>query len=87
MEIVYTDRALNERDFWKKSGDKKIQTRISHLLETIILDPEKGIGKPEMLRANLSGLWSRRITQEHRLVYSINLELQKLVIISMRFHY
>ncbi len=87
MEIVYTERALNERDFWKKSGDEKIQKRISNLLEAIILDPKKGIGKPEMLRENLSGFLSRRITQEHRLVYSINLEKERIVIISMRFHY
>lgn len=87
LEIVYTERALKERDFWKKSGDKKIQKRISLLLEAIILDPEKGIGKPEMLRENLSGFWSRRITQIHRLVYSVDLEAQKIVIISMRFHY
>ena len=87
MEIVYTERALKERDFWKKSGDKKIQKRISLLLEAIILDPEKGIGKPEMLRENLSGFWSRRITQIHRLVYSVDLETQKIIIISMRFHY
>jgi toxin YoeB len=87
LEIVYTERALKERDSWKKSGDIKIPKRISNLLEAIILDPEKGIGKPEMLRENPSGLWSRRITQEHRLAYSINLEKERIVIISMRFHY
>ncbi|WP_026451946.1 Txe/YoeB family addiction module toxin [Aequorivita capsosiphonis] len=87
MEIVYTERALKERNFWKESGDVKIQKRISLLLEAILVDSFKGIGKPEQLKENLSGFWSRRITQEHRLVYSVNLEEEKIVIISMRFHY
>ncbi|CAM3428963.1 Txe/YoeB family addiction module toxin [Aequorivita lipolytica] len=87
MEITYTERALKERDFWKKSGDKKIQKRITLLLNAIIADPQSGIGKPEILRGNLNGLWSRPIDQEHRLVYFVNLEEEKITIISMRFHY
>ena len=87
MEIVYTERALKERDFWKKAGDRKIQKRITRLLEAILADPFKGIGKREQLKENLSGFWSRRITQEHRLVYSVDLEAKEIVVISMRFHY
>ena len=78
---------MKERDFWKKSGNRKIQKRISLLIEAVVADPFKGIGKPEQLKENLSGFWSRRITQEHRLVYYVNLEEEKTVIISMRFHY
>lgn len=87
MELVYTEQAVKERDFWKNSGDRKIQKRISLLLDAIVADPFKGIGKPELLKENLSGFCSRRITQEHRLVYSVNLEEEIIVIISMRFHY
>jgi len=85
LEIVYTARALKERDYWLKSGNKKVQQKISKLIYAIIGNPCEGIGKPEKLRENLAGFWSRRITQEHRLVYKI--ETKRIVIISMRFHY
>lgn len=87
MEIVYTKRAIEERDYWKKSGNKTVQKRISSLLNAIVDNPYYGIGKPELLRANLTGYWSRRITQEHRLVYGVNDEERRIVVISMRFHY
>jgi toxin YoeB len=87
LEIVLTKRAIKERDFWKKTGNKNIQKRISLLLTDVIQNPYEGIGKPEMLKANLSGYWSRRITEELRLVYRVNEELNRLIIISMRFHY
>lgn len=87
MEIVLTKRTIKERDFWKKIGNKNIQKRISLLLTDVIQNPYEGIGKSEMLKANLIGYWSRRITEEHRLVYRVNEELNRLIIISMRFHY
>ncbi len=87
MEIVLTKRTIKERDFWKKIGNKNIQKRISLLLTDVIQNPYEGIGKPEMLKAYLIGYWSRRITEEHRLVYRVNEELNRLIIISMRFHY
>jgi toxin YoeB len=87
LEIVFTVRALKEREFWKKSGNKAVQKRISGLLNAILENPYKGIGKPEPLRENLSGYWSRRITQEHRLVYKIDEVNDTLIVVSIRFHY
>ncbi len=87
MEVVFTNRALKERDFWKKSGNKAIQKRISSLLDAILENPYEGIGKPEILRANLSGYCSRRITKEHRLVYGVNEDKGIITVISIRFHY
>ncbi|HDZ13957.1 MAG TPA: Txe/YoeB family addiction module toxin [Pricia sp.] len=87
MEVVFTKRALKERQFWKKSGNRTVQKRISGLLNAILDNPYTGIGKPEALRENLSGYWSRRITQEHRMVYKIDEKKDMLVIVSIRFHY
>lgn len=87
MEIGYTQRALAERNYWKKFGNKTIQKKIVKLLDAIVADPYRGIGKPEKLKGNLSGYWSRRITQEHRLVYGVDEEQQQITVLSMRFHY
>ena len=70
---------------WKKSGNRAIQQRIERLLENICQTPYSGIGKPEPLKHELSGYWSRRITEEHRLVYSVN--ENRIIVISLRFHY
>ncbi|MDR2732393.1 MAG: Txe/YoeB family addiction module toxin, partial [Fibromonadaceae bacterium] len=72
MEITFTETAQKDIDFWKKSGNAAIQQRISNLLKDIKEHPFSGIGKPEALRYNLSGVWSRRITSEHRLVYKVD---------------
>ncbi len=85
MEIVYTESALSDLAFWKKSGNLKTQSRIAQLLQSISLDPFKGIGKPELLKHQLSGTWSRRITQEHRLVYKVDKDV--ITIIALRYHY
>ena len=69
MELVLLEQARKDRDYWKKSGNTKIQNRISALLKDILQHPFTGIGKPEPLKHNLKGLWSRRINEEHRLVY------------------
>jgi toxin YoeB len=89
MEVIYSPKAIEDLKYWKKSGNKIIQKRITNLIEAIQLDPYKGIGKPEPLKHNLSGLWSRRITQEHRLVYEINErnEIVILDILSLKGHY
>jgi toxin YoeB len=87
LEVVFTTRALKERQYWKKSGNKAVQKRISGLLNAILENPYTGIGKPEPLRENLSGYWSRRITQEHRIVYKIDEEKDTLIVVSIRFHY
>ncbi len=85
MEIVYTDEALEDLLYWKNSGDKIIQKRIKKIIENIKLTPTSGIGKPEALKHNLSGLWSRRLTQEHRLVYRI--EKDKIIVLQLKYHY
>ena len=85
MEIVFTEDAYEQIQFWKNSGNKKIQERISKLIDEILVTPYSGIGKPELLKYNLSGYWSRRINAEHRLVYYVKDD--SLYIISLRFHY
>lgn len=71
MEIVYLPQALDDLKFWRKSGNKAVQKRISELLESIEQTPFEGIGKPELLKYDLAGKWSRRITKEHRMIYEI----------------
>jgi toxin YoeB len=71
--------------YWKKSGNKGIQQRIGKLIQSILETPFEGIGKPEPLKHDFIGWWSRRINDEHRLVYRA--EEGKIVISQMRFHY
>ena len=85
MEIVFLDKAIDDIDYWKKSGNKQIQKRISKLLDSMSKTPWSGIGKPEPLKNELSGFWSRRINEEHRIVYTVS--NNKIKVISMRFHY
>ena len=85
MEIVYTPQAKADIIFWKKSGNKQIQERISALIISISTTPFEGIGKPELLKYQLSGLWSRRINKEHRIVYKV--EGNRIVILSLLYHY
>lgn len=89
MEIVFSRKAENDLEFWSKSGNKKILKKISELLQAIQESPFEGIGKPEQLKYSLSGVWSRRIDQEHRLVYEIIDEntIEILNIISLKGHY
>jgi toxin YoeB len=71
MEIVLSSAASKDREFWKKSGNKQIQKKIEELMIDIQKNPFTGIGQPEALKYNLSGFWSRRINQEHRIVYQV----------------
>ena len=84
MNMRFTQNAWEEYSYWQKT-DKKIINKINELVKTISRTPFDGIGKPEPLRGNLQGFWSRRISQEHRLVYKIEDDL--LSIIQCRFHY
>lgn len=61
--------------------------RITALLEDIIAHPYTGIGKPEPLKYELAGCWSRRINSEHRIIYSVNDEIITVYVLSMRYHY
>ncbi len=85
MEVVYKAKALEDIKFWKKSGQKTIQNKISKLIEDILQHPYTGLGKPEALKYELSGLWSREIDKGNRLIYEV--AGQKLYIISLRGHY
>ncbi len=85
IRVVYLSQAQEDLAYWKKSGNKGIQQRIGKLIQSITETPFEGIGKPEALKHNYSGWWSRRINEEHRLVYRIDED--KLVIAQMRFHY
>ena len=86
MIIAFADKGWEDYLFWQKS-DKKILKRINLLLNDIKRNPEdsEGIGKPERLKANLSAYSSRRITEEHRLVYTIVDEV--IIVAQCRFHY
>lgn len=87
MEIRFTKTALEDLAYWKKIGNKQIQTKIACLLEDIAADPFYGIGKPEPLKFELSGHWSRRINAEHRIVYRVEDTQIIVIVISMRYHY
>jgi toxin YoeB len=89
MEVIFSPKAIEDLKYWKKSGNKIIQKKITTLIDAIQENPYEGIGKPEPLKYNLSGAWSRRITQEHRLVYEVNESNQIVIldILSLRGHY
>lgn len=71
MEIIYLQEALNDINYWKKSGNKSIQKRISKLIQSIENTSYEGIGKPEGLKYHHSGKWSRRITDADRIIYEV----------------
>lgn len=85
MEVVFFDQARKDIEFWKKSGQKKIMTRINDMLNDIQKHAYSGIGKPEELKHDLSGWWSRRINREHRLIYRVVND--KVQVLSMRYRY
>ena len=85
IKIIYLPRARADLLYWKKSGNKIIQQRVSKLIQSISETPFEGIGKPEPLKHDYTGWWSRRINEKHRLVYQV--EDGKITIAQMRFHY
>lgn len=88
MRIAFVPDGWADYVYWQEH-DRKTLSRISDLLRDMTRHPSEGIGKPEPLKGTLKGMWSRRITQEHRIVYSVvgNGEEQTLVILQCRFHY
>ncbi|MGB4440778.1 MAG: Txe/YoeB family addiction module toxin [Coriobacteriia bacterium] len=84
MKLVFSEHAWDEYLYWQKS-DRKVAERINKLTRGIERAPFEGIGKPEVLRHALSGYWSRRITDEHRIVYKV--EDNTLFIVQLRYHY
>ncbi len=87
MEIVLLEQAQKDRDYWKESGNKTIMNRITALLKDIVEHPYTGIGKPEPLKYDLAGKWSRRINSEHRIIYSVNEDIVTVYVFAMRYHY
>jgi toxin YoeB len=83
MRLTWLPGAWEDYLHWQAT-DRKV-SRINELIRDTLRSPFSGIGKPEPLKSNLSGWWSRRITQEHRLVYRVDGDL--LIILQCRFHY
>jgi len=84
MKVIFAERAWEDYLFWQQS-DKQMVRRIHALIKETTREPFAGIGKPEPLRHALSGYWSRRITEEHRMVYKI--EGDNLLLAQLRYHY
>lgn len=84
MKIAFEAGAFADFTQWAEQ-DRKLYKRIVGLITDIVRDPYRGIGKPEPLRHDLSGYWSRRITDEHRLVYRVDAEV--LTIVACKYHY
>jgi len=84
VKLVFSDSAWEDYLYWQKT-DKKILRRINGLIKEIMRTPFEGTGKPEPLKHALSGYWSRRINDEHRLVYKVTEDA--VLIAQLRYHY
>lgn len=84
MNITFTNDSWSEYLYWQ-STDKQTLKKINNLLKDVTRDPFDGLGKPEPLKHEFSGCWSRRITDEHRLVYEVT--EYSILVISCRFYY
>lgn len=84
MNLLWADEAWEDYLWWRRK-DQRLFKRINRLIEAIDNDPFRGIGKPEPLKHEWAGYWSRRIDQEHRLVYKV--EWERLFIAACRYHY
>ncbi|WP_031529490.1 Txe/YoeB family addiction module toxin [Dyadobacter crusticola] len=85
--VTFYDRAKKDLSFLHKSGGKSLIKRIGLIFEELGEDPYNGIGKPEQLKNNLSGLWSRRIDKKHHLVYQIVEQTVTVFVIAAKGHY
>ena len=89
MKLVFSDPAWDDYQWWQSAGHEKGLARVNDLIKATMRMPFQGIGKPEPLKGDLTGWWSRRITDEHRLVYRVSGkgESQSLEIAQLRYHY
>lgn len=89
MKLVFSDHAWEDYLWWQSAGKEKGLERVNDLIKAARRMPFKGIGKPEPLKGDLGGWWSRRITDEHRFVYRVSGkgESQSLEIAQLRYHY
>ncbi len=84
MRLIFSDKAWDDYIYWQET-DRQVLKKINRLIKEIKRAPFDGLGKPEPLKHELSGFWSRRITEEHRLVYEVC--ENSLAIASCRYHY
>lgn len=84
MQILFEKNAWEDYLYWQ-NNDKKTLKKVNNLIKEIIREPFSGTGKPEPLKHQLAGFWSRRINSEHRLVYTVKEE--KIIIAACRYHY
>ena len=84
MRLVFTPNGWEDYLHWQKT-DRAVLKRVNTLIEATMRDPFAGIGKPEQLKHVLAGAWSRRITEEHRLVYKVDGD--DLIVLQARYHY
>ena len=84
MKLIFSEHAWEDYLYWQRT-DRKILQRINALIKEIQRAPSEGVGKPEPLKHGLSGYWSRRIDEEHRIVYKV--EEDSLFLAQLRCHY
>ena len=84
MKLIFSENAWEDYLYWQKT-DKKILNRINKLIKETKREPFGGVGKPEPLQHGLGGYWSRRISEEHRIVYKVTDDA--LLIAQLRYHY
>lgn len=85
--LEFTKTALSDIERHKKSGDKVILKKLKQLLNELMEDPQGGTGHPELLKNEIEGIHSRRINKKHRLVYRVDEEEIKVIVISVYSHY
>ena len=86
MRLVFTPNGWADYSSWLKT-DRRMLPRINRLIEDAMRHPFEGMGKPEPLRFDLAGCWSRRINQEDRLVYKVDERSEALIVLQYRYHY
>ena len=84
MKLVFSEHAWDDYQYWMET-DRQMLKRINRLIQEILRDPFAGAGKPEPLKHGLSGYWSRRINDEHRIVYRMSEDA--VLIAQLRYHY
>ena len=87
MELKFTPDAKKDLEWWKQHGDAASKRKIQQLFTEMEEHPRTGTGKPELLSGDLSGVWSRRINQEHRVLYEIHDKVLLVLVLSMKYHY
>lgn len=87
MEIAYSPAAQQDIDWWGRHGSPATRKKIKRLLDEMAVHPRTGTGKPELLKGDMAGVWSRRIDKKNRILYEIHDEIVIVYVLSMRGHY